>query len=350
MKKSNQVLVAIFLIAIGTSTVRPVYGQVADSKFSAPEENSTLRKSRIFVFHSDEFWLNLHHFLYVLGRAANKTRDSSRAAVAEAPKDQEQGLARLTAAEQLIWREAVSSYANELSKKDMVFDDPLPRITNALARVGKAKSLGTTIDSSTAAILQRAAPVYRKAWWPKHHAANQAWQSAMQKLSDQHGPAVLAFITKAYQLSWPATGFHVHISGYTNWAGAYSTGGNLLVLSSLYEAIRGLYGLEIVFHEGMHQWDDPVRLALEKEARRLDKPVPDNLDHALVFYTAGEAIRHVVPEHVSYAEKFGVWQRGWGPLKTIVVEVWKPYLDGNGTRDEAFGELIRRATASKITE
>ena len=22
----------------------------------------------IFVFHTDEFWLNLHHFLYVLGR------------------------------------------------------------------------------------------------------------------------------------------------------------------------------------------------------------------------------------------------------------------------------------------
>lgn len=35
--------------------------------------------------------INRHHFLYVLGRAENKARDSSRTAVVNAPKDQEQG-------------------------------------------------------------------------------------------------------------------------------------------------------------------------------------------------------------------------------------------------------------------
>jgi hypothetical protein len=60
---------------------------------------------------------------------------------------------------------------------------------------------------------------------------------------------------------------------------------------------------------------------------------------------AGEAIRHVDPSHVPYAEKAGVWQRGLGMHKTVIVEVWKPYLDGHGTRDEAFAELIRRMTA-----
>src|SRR6185369_3529582 len=49
-------------------------------------------KQTIFVFHNDEFWLNLHHFLYVLGRAENKTRDSSRMAVVKAPNDQQQGV------------------------------------------------------------------------------------------------------------------------------------------------------------------------------------------------------------------------------------------------------------------
>jgi hypothetical protein len=41
----------------------------------------------IFRFESNEFWLNLHHYLYVLGRAQAKTRDSSREAVAGAPAD-----------------------------------------------------------------------------------------------------------------------------------------------------------------------------------------------------------------------------------------------------------------------
>lgn len=297
----------------------------------------------IFGFHTDEFWLNLHHFLYVLGRAENKTRDASRAAVANAPADQEQGLARLTAAEQAIWREAVSSYAKELSKKDLVFDDLLPGITNALAQAGAGESLaGVAVDPSTAAILQRVAPIYRKTWWPTHREANHKWQSEIQSLVDRHGATVLAFITNAYKMEWPATGFAVHISAYSNWAGAYSTTGNLLVLSSLYEQIRGLYGLETIFHEGMHQWDDPVLAALQKQAQKVNQVVPNNLSHALIFFTAGEAIRRVAPEHVPYADKFGVWQRGWGQFKPVLESVWKPYLDGHGTRDEAFAELIRR--------
>lgn len=30
------------------------------------------------------------------------------------------------------------------------------------------------------------------------------------------------------------------------------------------------------------------------------------------------------------------------PFKQPLEQVWKPYLDGQGTRDEAFAELIKR--------
>jgi len=300
-------------------------------------------KQTIFIFHSDEFWLNLHHFLYVLGRAENKTRDSSRSAVVNAPKDQEQGLAKLAPAEQASWREAVSFYANDLSKKDAVFDEPLPAITNALAQAGDAKSLALAkIDQGVASVLERAAPMYRKAWWPAHHRANVEWQRAIQKLVDKHGDAILSFITKAYQMSWNPSGFHIHLSGYTNWAGAYSTTGELLVLSSLAEDIKDIYGLETIFHEGMHQWDKQVFEALRDQARKQNKRVPNGLSHAMIFFTAGEAVRHVYPDHVPYAVKAGVWERGIAQFKTPLEEVWKPYLDGRGTRDDALAELVKR--------
>src|SRR6185503_7878490 len=80
---------------------------------SAQQSRSTQREKRsgpIFIFHADEFWLSLHHFLYVLGRAQNKTRDSTREAVLHAPEDERQVLATLNANEQAIWREAVASY------------------------------------------------------------------------------------------------------------------------------------------------------------------------------------------------------------------------------------------------
>jgi len=67
-----------------------------------------------------------------------------------------------------------------------------------------------------------------------------------------------------------------------------------------------------------------------------------NLTRDALFRAIAEAVRRVVPGHVPYAEKFGVWQRGLGPMKVALEEIWKPYLDGHGNRDEAFAELIRR--------
>lgn len=306
-------------------------------------EAQTARRSPIFIFHTDEFWLNLHHFLYVLGRAQNKTRDSSREAVIHAPDDQERGLAQFKPKEQAIWREAVAAYAAGPSKKDLIFDDPLPQVTNSLAQAGDAKSpAGSGSDAAINEILMRAAPVYRKVWWPKHHAANRAWQTATQALVKQHGDAILKFITHAYQMEWPAAGFNVHISGYTNWAGAYSTKGDLLVLSSLSADLQAIYGLETIFHEGMHQWDSQVFQALREHARKMNRLVPRDLSHALIFFTAGQAVRRVVPGHVPYADKFGVWQRSTPGEREVLEEIWKPYLDGHGTRDEAFAELIKR--------
>src|SRR4030095_12620010 len=95
-------------------------------------------KVPIFIFHTDEFWLNLHHFLYVLGRAENKERDAAREAVSDAPADMERGLKKLSVNEQTIWRQAVSTYAGSHSKKDIVFDDPMPAITLALVGAREA--------------------------------------------------------------------------------------------------------------------------------------------------------------------------------------------------------------------
>lgn len=303
----------------------------------------------IFVFHTDEFWLNLHHFLYVLGRAENKERDTARDAVAGAPADQESGLQKLTPSEQKVWREAVTEYAAGPSKKDVVFDASMPVITNALVRANDSKSLtGTEVDPAVAAILQRAAPIYRKAWWKKHQKANRSWHKGTQELIERHGADVLAFLTKAYKMEWPAAGFPIHMSAYTNWAGAYSTAGNLLVVASENPDVQGLYALETVFHEAMHQWDRPIFEVIRQEAIRQNKLIPRGFSHAIIFYTAGEAVRGVAaragePGYVPYAEKFGVWGRGMEQFKSALDAVWKPYLNGKGTRDEALAAFVRLA-------
>jgi hypothetical protein len=298
----------------------------------------------IFVFHTDEFWLNLNHFLYVLGRAENKSADAAREAVMNAPADQVQGFTKLNAKEQAAWREIVTAYATSFSKKDLVFDESASTVTKALAGVADSKSLkGVVVDPALAALLERAAPIYRKAWWTDHRKSNRGWQKMIEPLLAKHGAAILKFLTNAYQLDWPAEGYPVHLSGYSNWAGAYSTRGSLLVVSSLAEDTTGAMGLETIFHEGMHQWDDAVQQALREQTRQQKKRLSPGISHALIFYTAGDAVRRVVPGHEPYAEKFGLWKRGIGPFKEAIEKAWKPYLDGNGTRDEAFAALIKLA-------
>ena len=96
--------------------------------------SASAQAAPIFRFETDGFWLNLHHFLYVLGRVEAKMPDIKREAVAGAPADEAEGLKTLSDADRQAWREAVSVYANGLSKLDMVFSRPLYDVTNAVRR------------------------------------------------------------------------------------------------------------------------------------------------------------------------------------------------------------------------
>ena len=296
----------------------------------------------IFRFEADGFWLNLHHFLYVLGRAEAKVADSRREAVAGAPADQAEGMKLLSETERQTWREAVTLYAGTLSMKDVVFDADLVEITNQLKRAPADKSPASLkVNQAVAAVLDRAAPIYRKAWWTRHRDANRAWVASLQPLLKQYGPQVLTYVTRVYQLPWTTDGYPVQISAWSNWAGAYSTSFSLLVVSSLNKGNAGSQGLEAVFHEAMHQWDDAVAMKLEVLAKANDTKVKENLDHALVFYTAGEAMRSIVPGHTPMADVAGIWNRGLGPFKPALDKYWKPYLEGKTTLDAALVGLLK---------
>lgn len=298
----------------------------------------------IFRFETDGFWLNLHHFLYVLGRAEAKMPDVTREAVAGAPADEADGIAALSPADQQAWRDAVAVYASGISKQDTVFDPKLVELTNRLRRADSNRPASAlAIDSALAKVLDRAAPIYRRVWWPRHRDANRAWLKSEQDLISRQGPQVLAYVTRAYQESWMNGGYPVNISAWSNWAGAYSsTIDSLLVVSSLSKGNAGSSGFEIAFHEAMHQWDDAMYARLARLAKANNVTVKDNLTHALIFYTAGEAVKSVVPGHTPYAEAAGLWrQRGLGTFKPALDAHWKPYLDGNATLDEALSALLK---------
>lgn len=298
--------------------------------------------SAIYRFETDGFWLNLHHFLYVLGRVEAKMPDITREAVAGAPADEAGGLALLSEAERQAWRDAVALYAKGLSRQDTVFDDALVTVTNTMRRAAEASSAATLkIDAALAAALDRAAPIYRKAWWPRHRDGNRAWLQSMQDPLKQYGPPLLAYVARAYQEPWMTGGFPVQISAWSNWAGAYSTSESLLVIGTRNKGNAGLHGFEIMFHEAMHQWDEEIYARMTSIAKANNLKIPNQLSHAMIFYTTGEAMRTVVATHVPYADVAGIWKGRMGAFKPALDAHWKPYLDGKGTLDDALSALLK---------
>jgi hypothetical protein len=309
----------------------------------------------IFQIEANEFWLNLHHFLYVLGRAESKFPDAARAAVVGAPAESTRGLASLGEEGRRAWTDAITTYANGLSQRDAVLDRQLTSIGLALASARDAPTLaGVSMDSNIRATLERVAPIYRETWWPAHRAANQAWQLATEALLRLHGTTVLAVVTSALGADWPATGYPLHVVAYANWAGSYSTGDGLVAVSSVDKGTQGLYALEQAFHEAMHQWDGLMLDRLQREARKINATVPRDLSHALIFFTAGYAVQQVAPDHVPYGEAFSVWpQRLSGAslpaerLRPILEAVWRPHLEGRTSLDDALAGLIA-GTAERL--
>jgi hypothetical protein len=137
--------------------------------------------------------------------------------------------------------------------------------------------------------------VYRKVWWERHAQSNRARIEELQSLLARYGKPISDMLTHVYQQSWPPEGLTVQMCAYANWAGAYSTEGRLIVMASAYDGISKSEGLETVFHEAMHQWDDSMIPRLRDRAQRLNVEIPRDLFHALIFYTVGYATASVVP-------------------------------------------------------
>jgi hypothetical protein len=287
----------------------------------------------------DNFWVNLHHFLYVLGRAKNGERDAGREATAAAPG--EVAAAGLTEPDRRLWEECVAGYASALSKRDPIFDAGLARFTLALSRIADDARPAVPDEEAACAILERAAPLYRKHWYPAHRTENARLISELTPLIDAHAPALIARMERAYGRTWPAEGVPILVSGYTNWAGAYSTTGPLVAIASCPEILHGKVGLEALIHESLHQWDQSMMARIDAAAKRAGIPYPDGLDHAIIFYSTGHAARlEFGPQYRTYAELAGIWNRRFGIYFQALETRWKPYLDGAGTLDSALDAVL----------
>jgi hypothetical protein len=115
-------------------------------------------------------------------------------------------------------------------------------------------------------------------------------------------------------------------------------------VSSLDTGNQDDQGLEILFHEVLHTMDDTLASALDAAFRRQGKIPPRDPTHVFIFYTAGALTQRMIPQHVPYAEKNGLWGRipDFTRALPVLQRSWQPYLDGRMT----FADALQQYAAS----
>lgn len=312
-----------------------------DRRSYAPDESTYP-----FEFHNG-FWINLHHFLYeqalLRKRAAGSGQTANSAANPKSP---------LSSEEQQQWNSALDYYRVKMIKRDLLLDREMMTINDQLGELEAAPDLSKSgLSSDLIKILESVAPLYRTLWWPQHQRANRFWIAVVTPLVQQFSQTLIKQLTNAYQAKWPTGSIRVDVVEYANWAGAYTTfdrADRVHITISTDPGNQGFAALELLFHESSHWMVGPrngaVAQAIARECKAENKPIPDGLWHAIIFYTTGEFTKRILSEYrvsdyipIGYR---GLYARAWPNLQRPLELYWQPYLEGTVDFDKAMSNLI----------
>ncbi len=334
-RRSGFALLVLALAACATqSSPSPQATATAGSAAAAPAAAS------LFEFRTG-FWVSLHHHLR---GEARRLPFSLQGKLKRDPDP-----ASLPAEEKTAWEEALAIYEQQVVPRDLLFDQGMVTIKNALADRGDATDLSALrgmIDGEILDALERAAPAYRARIWPEHKRLAEEWVANITPLVERFGPAIASRLAALYGATWPPP-VPVEVLPEAGSVGAYTTTNptTRVSIASTDPGLTGLAGLEILFHESSHGWGDRLRNPLAAEATRQGVAIPETLWHAILFYATGEVVREELeragePGYVLYVDANHLWDRGWQGLREPIAAACDPWLRGKRSREEALVELV----------
>jgi hypothetical protein len=310
------------------------------SQVAARENPPIVRTASLFDFHSN-FWVNLHQVLFHEAwlRAGKPNRQ-----LQSAPPLSAAGMSKQDEAD---WNAALSFYAAHFGARQQHGDDELIQINDDLAeQPDNAVYLNPAgLPPELAAVLQPAAVIYRKYWWPAHNESNENWIASQKERVGDLGPKLASAMTKDLQQQWPAAPIRVDVCYYVVALGyAFTTLPPHTTFSSRDPSNQDLIGFELLFHEASHTFADAMMNALSAEGRTQHKDVGD-LWHSVLFYTSGVELRRLLPapEQTSftpYAYRYGVYNGGWAKYRHLLETDWQSYLDGKIDFADAIHSMV----------
>lgn len=290
-------------------------------------------------FHSD-VWMNLHHTLFAAAWARRPEAETLRALAGPLPAPLE---APFTPEERSAWTAAVDYYDKNLASRDLLFGRGMMQLKAALVAGDLASE---AVGKELRAVLESAAPIYRRHFWSAHDRANRAWIAATADPMKAIAPAVIPRLETLYGVKWFTSPVRADVVWVANRQGAYTTDGPPAhaTISSSDGSNTGWSAVETVFHEYSHVLILPIQ---EKLERALGDRIKQHgiLWHVVQFYITGAVVREVLKargiEYTPLVYSAGLFDRAWGRYRTPVETNWQPYVDGKVTLDEAIAGTLK---------
>jgi hypothetical protein len=277
-------------------------------------------------FHSS-FWMNLHHALYAAAwdrRPDDGSRAVSRRPVGPLPSSLS---APFSTAERAAWTAAIDYYDRHVADRDLLRGRGMTELKTALA-------------AELRSVLERAAPVYRRHFWPAHDRSNRAW------IEDTAGRlrSLLPDIVREHERLYGRRWFESPVRVDVVWIGrSYTSLPPHATVDASEAALREWTRVEIVLHEVSHALILPIQ-------RLLDEALGDRRDkhpalwHVIQFYLSGTALQRQLRsrgiEYTPYLYSTGLFDRAWSQYRKPIEEIWATYVRGEITRAQAIERTV----------
>jgi len=324
-----------FLVLAGLACV--LCGTPSRASAQAADANALVTEVEQLRFYSS-FWINLHHTLY--GAAWDRRPDTgARRPVGPLPAPL---TASFTDEERAAWDAAIGFYDRNIADRDLRFGYDMADIKIALA---DGRLDADVISSAHRATLQRAAPIYRRHFWPAHDRSNREWIAATSERLRLIARDIVPTLERLYARPWFTAPVRVDIvwvgRAYTSLKPTHAT------VSTAESALKDWTSVEIVLHEISHE----LILGIERELEaafgdRLRGH--DGLWHVVQFYLTGVAVQDVLRrrgiDYSPYLYSTGLFDRAWSNYRKPIEDVWTPYIRGSATRAQAIERTVAAVT------
>ena len=299
--------------------------------------HSSLAKADVTSWQNIDFAyskpLNLHLFLHELARDNTFFTKEVLNNPALSKEDVE------------LFRSAIKVYQdNGVNEREHILfaETEISFLTSNLMR---KQDVTSTDCLSVCSQIKNVLPIYDKYFSQKHNAMNNTWKQELTSLLDKYGNSISKKLESAFQKELIGDRHKVQIVyKQGTHAGATTSGKSATtIINSSNEDYKGLYALEMIYHEITHVLalgrNSPLRTKTKSALKKFNLTKHNSLWHAIQFYTVGFAVQHELSKnsiaYEPYANKNELYTGKWAQYYVLMNKYWLPYLNGHSDMEAA---------------